>query len=446
MLSERDTLTAHLESLKTLNSLSFRAVTGNVEMQAAARGLYIRYSSKLLDNERLTLDNVFNADGQRLVDLSIRLGLSKARLSTIFKRGVERLCELARADLVQPAEPSLTEPKPSNVLVTFQGDALEQAFDWSGLSDEERRLRAIKAASARDLEQLWQLTSAHLMLFGDKGARVSPRTQKAYRQALKQLLNDWQGVNLIRPATNAGVEWIRRLETRPRLTKQGEVILDKRTGEPRTYAPATVALKLAGVRGFYRALRWTGATVATPFLDVKPAKDDVHPWDKREAYSKADIEKLLDVAEEADVALVLLGAHAGLRISEATNLRWGDVALDNRLLRVVRGKGGKTASAAMSNRLRDALAALPRGQAEDFVLPYRSYRARERFFKLCQLAGVRYEGRAFHGTRHFAGVQAYKQFGTFDRVAEHLRQADVNQGKRYGYMADETLKDGVKDW
>ena len=429
--------------LEACGSLSLRSLQNMPEGWHAVGHLYKVHAPELLENEQIVLENALNPEGSSLSELALRMKLSKPRLSAIFKRGVERLIEVARA---QP-EPPEPPPIQATQLATYEGNSVERAFDWSKLSDEERRLRASKLASERDFEGLWSLTAAYLILFGDKGAKVSPRTQKSYRQGLKDLLRDWGGVNLIRPSTNAGVEWIRTLETQPMLSKQtGEPLLDKRTGDVRVYAPATVALKLAGARAFYRALRWSGATKATPFVDVKPAKDSVHAWDKREAYTSEEINRLVAVAEGPDLALVLLGAHAGLRISEATNLRWADVMLESRTIRVVRGKGGKTATAVMSTRLQQALSALERKLPTQRVLPYQTYRARERFYTLCQRAGVRYEGREFHGTRHHAGVQAYKQFGTFDRVAEHLRQADVNQGKRYGYMADETLKDGVKDW
>ena len=435
---------------KALDLLQGETTVAGVRKLAQGCGaveiLLEHFSDVLLDRQAEVLVRSLGVkdSAESLTRIGADLGVTRVRAGSIAKQGLERLVHAAAQHLGLEGDASTAS---TLAVTTNEMGSVERAFDWSKLSDEERRLRAVKLASERDFEGLWSLTAAHLILFGDKGAKVSPRTSKSYRQGLKDLLRDWGGVNLIRPNTNAGVEWIRTLETQPMLSKRtGEPLRDKRTGELRVYAPATVALKLAGARAFYRALRWSGATKATPFVDVKPAKDSVHAWDKREAYTSEEINRLVEIAEGPDLVLVFLGAHAGLRISEATNLRWADVMLESRTLRVVRGKGGKTATAVMSGRLQQALAALERGEPKDFVLPYRTYRARERFYALCQRAGVRYEGREFHGTRHHAGVQAYKQFGTFDRVAEHLRQADVNQGKRYGYMADETLKDGVKDW
>ena len=433
------------EAVQTPPLSTLGKIKGDATLKAAYADLLESFAGDLLENERYVLLHGLELQNKpKLTNKTMaqNLGVTVGRINNLGKRGLERLLELAQAPQLQEK----LEP-PGVAIVRRKGDRVEQSIAWGNLSDDERRRRAAKAASERDLDSLWDITSAYLTLYGAKGSNASKHTYKSYKQGLKSLLNEWQDVNLLRPDTNAGVRWIRRLETQPILSKRtGEPLTDKRTGEPRTYAASTVALLLAGARAFYRALRWTGATDATPFVDVKPARDSVHPWEKREAYSKEDIDRLLEHAEGPDAALVLLGAHAGLRISEATGLRWADVNLEARKLRVVEGKGGKTATAVMSKRLKKALLDVPRGQPSDFVLPYRDYRARERFYNLCQRAGVRYEGREFHGTRHHAGVKAYRQFGTFDRVAEHLRQADVNQGKRYGFMADETLSDGVKDW
>lgn len=438
-----------LQALELLPSVTLGKIKKDEQLRSSFSVLLERYETELLDKERYVLLHGLGVnDYPQLANkvMAKNLDVTPGRINHLAKRGLERLLELSKEPAIALSQEQALESA-SNAIIPYSGDTVERSIAWGELSDEERRRRAAKAAAERDVEILWDITSAYLTLYGAKGSSASKHTYKSYKQGLKSLLNEWQDINLLRPDTNAGVRWIRRLETQPVLSKRtGEPLIDKRTGEPRTYAASTVALMLAGARAFYRALRWTGATEATPFVDVKPAKDSVHPWEKREAYSRDEINRLLEVAEGADAVLVLLGAHAGLRISEATSLRWADVNLEHRRLRVVEGKGGKTASAVMSNRLKEALLAIAGGEASDFVLPYRDYRARERFYKLCLLAGVRYAGREFHGTRHHAGVQAYKQFGTFDRVAEHLRQADVNQGKRYGFMADETLSDGVKDW
>lgn len=145
---------------------------------------------------------------------------------------------------------------------------------------------------------------------------------------------------------------------------------------------------------------------------------------------------------------MLLGAHAGLRIAEISRLRWPDIDWKSRELIVRGGKGGKTARVALSGRLREALRALPRDATEldGFVLPWRAYRARERFQRLCRRAGVEYQDRAVHGLRHGAGTRVYQQFGDLGRVAQHLRQASIDTARRYAKMADKVIHEGIEDW
>ena len=207
-----------------------------------------------------------------------------------------------------------------------------------------------------------------------------------------------------------------------------------------------MALKLAAARALYRALRWSGATTASPFADVKPVKDAVKPWSKRGAYSQEELERLLEHAQGADKVMVLLGAHAGLRVAEMSELRWADLDFPASQLTVVEGKGGKTDAVFMSDRLMAALKDLPRGLPSDPVLPYRAYRARERFRKLCLLANVTYKGKEVHGLRHAAGTRAHEVFNDLARVADHLRQEDANTARRYAKRADQKLKKGVKEF
>ena len=173
---------------------------------------------------------------------------------------------------------------------------------------------AAEAARDRDLEALWQLTEAHLTLHGSAGSRVSGNTLTSYRRYVFQLIDTWSGEALLRPSRNAGVLWVRELEAELK--------------------PATVRVKLAAARALYAALRWSGATTLDPFADVKPGRDLTPAWEKRQAYTLNEIEWLTRVAEGYTLSIVLLGAHAGLRVSEMTSLRWEDIRLSEKKLTV----------------------------------------------------------------------------------------------------------------
>src|SRR5690554_3080294 len=263
-------------------------------------------------------------------------------------------------------DPQVT--RPSRALQRFDGDKVSRAESWAALPADALRRRAAAAANERDFEELWALTEAYLFLHGSKGAKASAHTLRTYRRGVLDLLTAWSGENLLRPSRDAGVIYLRRLEAgiRP-------------DGEPagRAPSPATLQVKLAAARTLYRALRWSGATEARPFEDVRAAKDPTPAWEKRRPYTDAEVEQLLELAGPAERAMVLLGAHAGLRIGEMTELLWDDIDLSARTLRVRSGKGGKAATVSLTGRLRDALARLRaepfeenRQRGAELVLPW----------------------------------------------------------------------------
>lgn len=158
---------------------------------------------------------------------------------------------------------------------------------------------------------------------------MSCHTLAAYRRGLNDLLGAWQGENLLRPRRNAGVLYVRELESRLK--------------------PASVGVKLAAAKAFYAALRWSGATDTAPFADVRAAVDKTPSWEKRDAYTQTEVHWLERTSESYTLYIVLLGAHAGLRVSEMTALKWEDIDLGSGMLKVVAGKGGKIARVNLSS-------------------------------------------------------------------------------------------------
>ena len=211
-----------------------------------------------------------------------------------------------------------------------------------------------------------------------------------------------------------------------------------------------VEVRLAATRTLYRALRWSGATAATPFENVKVSPDPTPDWEKRGAYSTADIERILRHADDAETVMVLLGAHAGLRIAEMASMKWCDVHSGQ--LRVS-GKGGKVARVNLSERLEHALERLRvqapishRRRGPEMVLPWSTNRLRERFKDLCEKAGVQYDEKAVHGLRHSAGTRLYQQTKDINRAARHLRHSNVNTTKRYAKLSDDEMRSDLHDW
>lgn len=421
---------------------------GEPEKLEALKVLLDAFPETLLGRQYEVLTRVVGLAGNpaSLAEVARDLKVSKERVHAIVKQALKRLYKAAAETGLEP-EGEKDGSGDKTALQLYQGDPTERATRLARTSQEDLRREAVAACQSRDAAKLWALTDAYLTLHGGKGSKVSERTRENYRRGVLDLLGDWEHENLVRPSRDAGVLWVRGLEQKP--------VVHQHTGEPKlepdgsvkTLSPATVQVKLAAARTFYKALRWAGATQATPFADVKVAKDPVAPWEKRGAYTVEDIERLLEVAEEADEVLVLLGAHAGLRIAEISALRWNDVDWGAGELVVRKGKGGKTGRVALTKRLRQALLSLPKdAEPNAHVLPYRTYRARERFGRLCLQAGVTYDGRAVHGLRHGAGTRLYKQFNDLARVAQHLRQANLETARRYAKMADREIHEGIEEW
>lgn len=263
--------------------------------------------------------------------------------------------------------------------------------------------------------------NAYIYLYGRKGATISKHTTAAYRRGVLDLLEAWNGKSLIRPRRDVGALYIRSLE--------------------RQYQPATVKLRLTACRRFYAALRWTGVTEATPFLNVHAASDPTPTWEKREAYSQYEIKKLLAEATLDLQVMILLGAHAGLRVSEMVSLTWENVDMVNRHMSII-GKGGKRATVPMSRSLHDVLEQM--GQREGWVLPFRNrHTAKVRLQRLCRRAQVRSLG--VHALRHSAGTRLRQQGSDIADIADHLRHSNITTARGYA-KAHNTAKALVEEW
>lgn len=331
-----------------------------------------------------------------------------------------------------------------------QEQELARVARWVGMTDEERHRRAAAACQNHDAAALLDLLDAHLTLRGRSGAKVSDHTRAAYRHAAGRLLADWMGENLARPGRDAGTLWVRRLET------EG-------------LAPSSCQVALSAARTLYRALRWARATEADPFADAKAAPDTTDAADKRSPYSQEDLARMLAVATPAEAVLILLGAHAGLRVSEALAVRWTDVRFAESRMTVRHGKGGRARQVVLSQSLATALttlrlavgAAAPgpgecdqnaegaearqEARPEACVLPYKERSTAWRHIAaVCRRAGVRQRG--VHALRHSAGTRLFRETGNLEAVARHLSHRDIATSRVYIEWADTTLERTVGIW
>lgn len=320
-------------------------------------------------------------------------------------------------------------------LTKFSAEIRARAEEWAMLPTDELKRRAARAVNERDHEALWYLTESFLYLHGSAGANISPHTLRTYRRGVLDVLEAWRGENLLRPSRDAGVVYIRRWEAG----------VHSHTGKPAS--PKTIEVKLAAARTLYKALRWSGLTDADPFADVRPPTDKTPAWEKRRPYTVEEVERLLEAAELEDTIVVLLGAHAGLRVSEMTSLEWRDVNTEKQTLFVRHGKGGKQATVQMTNRLTNHLMEMRAlSPSATTVLNWTPDHTRYRFKQLCARAGVEYHGAGLHGLRHGAGTRFYQQTGDLGKVAAHLRHADIQTTRIYAKVDTEDVARDIEDW
>lgn len=306
----------------------------------------------------------------------------------------------------------------SSALLLYQHSLQSRSERVGQLAPDALRRRGVEVARDRDLEGLWELTEAYLVLRGARGARVSSNTLATYRYGLETFLRyaSQSGGSLLQPRPNDGFSYVRWLEA------QG-------------LSPASVRSRLATARCLYASLRWSGASDAAPFSDVRAPVDPVPRTEKRRPYSALEVQALLACADAQETVIVLLGAHAGLRVSEMLSLIRPDLHLDVREpYLTVTGKRQKRQDVPVSPTLNTAL------QRWTAMTPQLSPRllsmtTREtvgvHVAALCERAGVRYDKRAVHGLRHSAGTRVYSETHDLLEVRDHLRHRDITSSEIY---------------
>jgi integrase len=313
-------------------------------------------------------------------------------------------------------------------LVPYRATAKDRSRFWADLSPEALRRRAIEASRDRDHATLWEITEAFLLLHRDP----SQHTLKSYKDGVLLTLEQLAQTSITKPQHNWGHQFVRGLEVR--------VHGGRKTS---TIKPATVRARVAAAKALFAALRWTGASEVDPFLGVRLKPDPEAPEEKRPPYSQESIDALLIHAKPRERAILLLGAHGGLRNFEISALMLEDVSLETRQLHVRHGKGNKPRRVNLSKRLCEALVALERKPGEKLI-GLTPQGIREAIRRLCVKVGVPYQG--VHALRHSSGTRLYRATRDLKAVARHLGQKKVETAAIYAKFAEEDLRNVVTEW
>ena len=337
---------------------------------------------------------------------------------------------------------------------------LAKVDELIGSSEPERRRFAAQAVAERNHEGLWLITRSFL-----EAQHRSNNTISSYRKGVMVLLKAWVGVDLLRPTRADAEAYVRRLRDPRREadpddnSTTGERQLGRKPTKP--LSPASVRQRVSAARAFYEALRWTGVTSADPFAEVALPRLNEKPVEraKAKAYTLEELEWMAGVTRDWDDKLILLlGAHAGLRVSEMLALSWDDLDLRAGRLTVRFGKGGTTAAVTMSEELRRNLVArsqdVPERRHGEPPIPVLSVRSRSQVYRrLEELWGEAFElhglmappfSKGVHGLRHFSGLYYANQTSDLRKVRDHLRHASMSSTEIYTAAAQDT--DEVKGW
>lgn len=174
-------------------------------------------------------------------------------------------------------------------------------------------------------------------------------------------------------------------------------------------SPATRSNDLANLRSFYKwASRWEHRT-DDPTLRVDAPKV---PNGLPRPISRAELHTLLNKLEDDMRRGVVLGAYAGLRVSEVAALNWIDVDVETRRARIL-GKGQKSRLVALSAVLIDSI--LPDTGGNVVTAGRKTYTASQLQRKINRAIAAAGVNATFHQLRHRYGTIAYQ--ATQDLVA-----------------------------
>lgn len=247
------------------------------------------------------------------------------------------------------------------------------------------------------------------------------------------------------------VEWMKRQNTRSPNTIASRTRVLRSVGNAATatrddlqawwearahLAPGTRAVDLAHLRAFYKwaIVRDHRADDPTVLLEAPRADNALHRKIPNE-----DIGRLIQ-ALPADLArAVMLGAFAGLRVSESAALDWADVDTADDVLLVRRSKGGKSRAVEVSPELIHRLS--KDGTAGNVVAaggtPYDAAQLQRKLNRAMRWQGCDFTS---HDLRHRWGITAYRVNSDLLAVAEMMGHSSVNTTKIYAQAASESKR------
>lgn len=222
----------------------------------------------------------------------------------------------------------------------------------------------------------------------------------------------------------------------------------------RSCAPATVGNMLTVVRSFCRWCVRVGYLESDPTLLLTWPRPPKHA---PKALRRDDVVQLLQAIEPPDTLsnfkrwqwtrnrrAILVMLYAGLRISEAANLRWLDVDLAGRSLMVREGKGGKDRVVPLHQVIVDELVPPRRsgfvcGKADGAPVGVKSLA--HIFERWLPRLGIRISA---HQLRHTFATELLNQGADLRQIQELLGHESIETTQRYLAVSATRLRTAVE--
>jgi integrase len=289
--------------------------------------------------------------------------------------------------------------------------------------------RRIFVAAPLFEEFLQEYLDWHGLKYPDSHQRVKQICEQCFTEFLFRPLSEIQQVDI--------EKWLAQRETRT---------VRNRLKQRAIAASETAVKELRTLKAVLnKAVEWGRGIAKSPAEDVKPPKN------KRSApihwYSREELQKLYgDQVEFAPVWRLM--ANTGMRRSEAQQLRWADVKLEQGHLHVLstedeRTKSGKWREIPMSEAARLSLLLLQTYTGDqEHVLPRMTGPSLSRhFLRDARRLGLR---GSLHSLRHSYGAHLVMEGVPLRTVQELMGHASIVTTEKYAHLAKSHLKEQAK--
>ena len=152
------------------------------------------------------------------------------------------------------------------------------------------------------------------------------------------------------------------------------------------------------------------------------------------------------------VEKIILAAHTGLRRGSLFNLRWDQIDLNHRVLRIPRTKSGRPLSLPLNVTAHDTLKALheTRDPVSPYVFPHRVgpnagapvMDIKNGFHAALELAKI--DDFTWHDLRHTFASWLMMRGASLRSVAELLGHTSMKMTMRYAHLSPDVRKDAVR--